>query len=225
MITEYDLIQVEAPQKTHSYQPVPHLTLINTVKEKLDKHNLKIVNTRYDANTKGAQMFGVYDLNIGGTDTNLNIGFRNSYDKSLPVGMVAGGTVIVCKNLMFKGDIKVLRKHTKGVFSDLDHLIENVISSAVFQFEQLTEDKERMKLKPLNKTQMAELAGRMYVEEKLISPTQMSILADEIRHSEHFTDNSLWDFYNHATEALKKSHPAHLIPNHIKAHEFVMQFA
>jgi hypothetical protein len=40
---------------------------------------------------------------------------------------------------------------------------------------------------------MAELAGRMYVAE-IISPTQMSILADEIRHSEHFTNNSLWDF-------------------------------
>ncbi len=225
MLTEYDLVQIDVPERTHSYTPVPHMILLNTIKEKLDKHNLIITQSRYAANFHGKQMFGVYDLNIGGSDTNLNIGFRNSYDKTLPVGLVAGGTVIVCSNLMFKGEIKALRKHTKNVYNDLDTLIENVISTSVYQYEQLTEDKEKMKLKLLSKTEMAELAGRLYVEEKIISPTQMSILADEIRNSELFSDNTLWDFYNHTTEALKKSHPSKLIPSHIKAHEFVIQFA
>jgi hypothetical protein len=222
---EYDLMQVTIPERTNSYEPVPHMTLINAIKEKLEKHNLPLTSTKYAVNGRGQQMFGLFNLGVGGEEDCLNIGFRNSYDKTLPVGLVAGGTVIVCSNLMFRGEIKMLRKHTKNVYSDLDTLVENVISTAVFQYEQLVEDKERMKLKLLSKTEMAELAGRMYVEEKLLTPNQMSVVAEEIRTSSQFIEPRLWDFYNHITEGLKKSHPSKIMQNHIQAHGFVMQFA
>lgn len=209
----------------HSYTPVAHSLLINMVKERLDKHNLSISRTRYDSNKNTSQMFGVYDLTTSDGETNLNIGFRNSYDKTLPVGLVAGGTVIVCSNLMFKGEIKVLRKHTRHVFKDLEVLTENVIQSALYQYEQIGEDKEKMKLKLLDNRQMAELAGRMFIEEKMLTANQMSELKREIYKSEHFHGSTLWDFYNHTTHALKKSHPGAIISNHIRAHNFVMELA
>jgi len=223
MITEYDIIQTQAPTSTASYTPVPHMTLIDMVKEKLDKHNLQISKTRYSGNNSLNQMFGIYDLADSDGETNLNIGFRNSYDKTLPVGLVAGGTVLVCSNLMFRGEIKVLRKHTKNVFHDIDSLLENVIQSAKYEYEMLIEDKEKMKVKLLDKRQMAELAGRMFIEERILTANQMSELKREIYRSEHFQNDTLWDFYNHSTHALKKSHPGQIIPNHIRIHDFVMK--
>ena len=223
MITEYEIIQAEAPLSTTSYTPVPHMTLINMVKEKLDKHDLQISKTRYSGNNRLNQMFGVYDLKDSDGETNLNIGFRNSYDKTLPVGLVAGGTVLVCSNLMFRGEIKVVRKHTKNVFQDIDALLENVIQSAKYEYEMLIEDKEKMKLKLLDKRQMAELAGRMFIEDRILTANQMSELKREIYHSEFFQNDTLWDFYNHSTHALKKSHPGQIIPNHIRVHDFAMK--
>jgi hypothetical protein len=225
MNTELELLQVETPMVTTSYQPVSHGILIDTIGEKLYKHGLSISKKRYTANHNGSQMFAVYDLEHTRHETNLNIGFRNSYDKSLPVGLVAGGTVIVCSNLMFKGQIKMVRKHTKNVFQDMETIVEEVISKAVVQYEQLEEDKERMKLRLLSKREMAELAGRMFIEEKLINATQMNIVAREIQHSENFGGTSLWDLYNHTTEALKKSHPSEAMQSHIKVHDFVMELA
>lgn len=225
MITEFDLEIAPCPDATSSYVPVHHHALINMVKEKLYKYGLEISRTRYDANKGVGQMFGVHDLTTSDGETNLNIGFRNSYDKSLAVGLVAGGTIIACSNLMFAGDIKVLRKHTRHVFGDLENLIENVICSAKFQYEELVEDKEKMKLKLLDHRQMAELAGRMFIEEKILSPNQMSDLKREITGSEHFHGLSLWDFYNHCTHSLKKSHPGQVIDNHCRVHKFVMEQA
>ncbi len=223
MITEYDILTAEAPISTASYTPVPHMTLINMVKEKLDKHNLQISNTSYSGNNRINQMFGVYDLANSDGETNLNIGFRNSYDKTLPVGLVAGGTVLVCSNLMFRGEIKVVRKHTKNVFNDIDTLLENVIQSAKYEYQMLIDDKEKMKVKMLDKRQMAELAGRMFIEERILTANQMSELKREIYHSEFFHDDTLWDFYNHSTHALKKSHPGQIIPNHIRVHDFALK--
>ncbi|MBI3233147.1 MAG: DUF932 domain-containing protein [Bacteroidetes bacterium] len=223
MNTEFELLQVQPPMVTTSYQPVSHGILIDTVGEKLYKHGLNISKKRFSANHSGSQMFAVYDLEHSRHETTLNIGFRNSYDKSLPVGMVAGGTVIVCSNLMFKGEIKMVRKHTKHVFQDMETIVEEVISKAVFQYEQLEEDKETMKLRLLSKREMAELAGRMFIEDGLVNPTQMNILAREIQHSENFGGNSVWDLYNHTTEALKRSHPSQAMQDHIKVHDFMMQ--
>jgi len=225
MITEYDIEQAQLPDKTASYMPVPHNNLISLIQEKVYKHGFDITRTRYSGNRGVNQLFGVYDLSTSDGETNLNIGFRNSYDKTLPVGLVAGATVIVCSNLMFKGEIKVLRKHTRNVFSDLDTLLENVIQSAKYEYEQLGEDKEAMKLKLLDKRQMAELAGRMFIEEKILTANQMSELKKEIYHSEHFTGETLWDFYNHSTHALKKSHPGQVISNHIRVHDFIMELS
>ena len=168
-------------------------------------------------------MFGVYDLADSDGETNVNIGFRNSYDKTLPVGLVAGGTVLVCSNLMFRGEIKVVRKHTKNVFQDIDTLLENVIQSAKYEYQMLVEDKEKMKVKLLDKRQMAELAGRMFIEERILTANQMSEMKREIYHSEFFQNDTLWDFYNHSTHALKKSHPGQIIPNHIRVHDFAMK--
>jgi hypothetical protein len=211
--------------RTNSYQPVSHGILIDTVQEKLYKHRLSITEKRYSANGNGSQLFAVYDLEHATHETRLNIGFRNSYDKTLPVGFVAGGTVIVCSNLMFKGEIKMVRRHTKNVFHDMETIAEEVISRAINQYEQLEADKDIMKMRLLSKRQMAELAGRMFIEEKLVNPTQFNIMAKEIQHSDTFNGGSLWDLYNHTTEALKRSHPSHAMQDHIRVHDFIMELA
>jgi hypothetical protein len=102
---------------------------------------------------------------------------------------------------------------------------ENVIQSAIYQYEQIGEDKEKMKLKLLDNRQMAELAGRMFIEEKMLTANQMSELKREIYHIEHFHNDTLWDFYNHTTHSLKKSHPGQIVSNHARVHNFVMELA
>ena len=222
-LDRYQLISAPLPAKTHSYQPVPHQVLIETIEEKLYQKDLKIICENFSANKQGRQMFGVFTVKNGNNEQNLNIGFRNSYDKSLPVGLVAGSTVIVCSNLMFKGDIKVLRKHTNGVFNDLDSLVTRVIENSLQQFEALQTDTRKLKELPMNRQQMGELAGRMFINDNIITATQMGIIKNEIHFSDHFREATKWDFYNHCTEALKISHPGARMQSQINLHQYVME--
>ncbi len=222
-IIEETLFAVPVPEKTHSYQPVAHAILVSAIKEKLYKHDMRIEKTHYTSNGNASQMFGVMNIARGNGEQLMNIGFRNSYDKSLAVGLVAGATVIVCSNLMFKGDIKTLRKHTTGVFNDLDNIVESVVLGAAEQFDRIQIDSEKMKLVELTKKQMAEIAGRLFINENLINSTQMGIIKREINFSDEFTDPSLWTLYNHFTESLKVTAPALRMQKQIAVHGRMLQ--
>src|SRR4051812_22884309 len=61
-----------------------------------------------------ARLFATVDLGSPlATGVTLAVGIRNSFDKSLPLGFVAGNRVFVCDNLAFRSDLSVKRKHTR----------------------------------------------------------------------------------------------------------------
>jgi hypothetical protein len=57
-----------------------------------------------------------------GTETKVNLGFRNSVCKSFPVGVCSGTHVMVCSNGCFSGEFVEFRKHTGRL--DFDELLE-----------------------------------------------------------------------------------------------------
>jgi hypothetical protein len=66
----------------------------------------------------------------------------------------------------------------------------------------------------------AEFAGRMFIEDELVNSTQLSILKKEINFSENFKDENVRCFYNHVTEALKKTHPSQVMSSHLEVHKY-----
>lgn len=224
-LTKHELIMLPLPMETRSYKPVSHGILLDTIEEKLYKNGMNIAEERFSSNGSGSQMFGVYTIQNGNDEQRLNIGFRNSYDKSLALGMVAGATVIVCSNLMFTGEVKMMRKHTTGALRDFDHLVTRVINNSLQNFDILQEDTRKLKEIPMTTKEMAEIAGRMFINDDIITATQLSIIKKEIHFSKMFKELTKWDFYNHCTEALKISHPAVMMQSHINLHDYVLETA
>jgi len=220
-----EAINAPIPQKTYSYTPVPNQVLIEEVKERLYKQNYNIVNEAYQMNPKQTQLFAVMELADGTNGMHMNFGFRNSYDKSLSVGFVAGATVIVCSNLMFEGDIKIMRKHTNRVFSDLGDLIEDAVEVIDGNFEIINRDSEQLKARPMSKNEMAKIAGQFFIEENLITSTQLNVIKREINGSPLFLGETVWDFYNHLTEGCKINQPTRRMNQQIELHKRVLQLA
>jgi hypothetical protein len=223
MKTENEIILAPIPTETNSYKPVPNEVLINEVQEQLYKANMRIVNKRYNANANFTQMFATYEIEANDSEQRLMVGFRNSYDKSLAVGLVAGSSVIVCSNLMFKGDIKILRKHTTNVFRDLDGLINNTIDISYEELESNLHTARNMKQIEMSKTQMAEEVGKMFIQENLINSTQLNIFKNQLLTNENFTEPTKWTFYNHLTEALKTATPQNAFTQHKKVTDYVLK--
>lgn len=221
-VTEKELIKVAVPKQTKTYVPVSHESLITLVREQLDKKSLKIKDESFSMNRGGKQMFGNFTIEGGNDEQDLNLGFRNSYDKSMQLGLVAGSRVIVCSNMMFSGDFKSVHMHKEGIKEELEKIVAASIGSLGKNFKQIQKDSKKLKSVKVDKNKIAEILGTMFLHESMITTTQLAIIKEELELQTNFKDETMWDIYNHTTEALKKSPVNQLVDDHIKAHEFFM---
>ena len=158
-----DLKENEKLSNSKSYLKIEHPKVARGidrfVKANLNSSVLKgfeIKNNSYCLNGNSKQMFGVLTLNnpnmvapnIGaGHGLDFCIGYRNSLDKSLPMDITTGSQVMVCSNLMMTGDVRMIRKHTRGAddltrdgnnwerefFMDMDNILKESIFAGMKQ--------------------------------------------------------------------------------------------
>lgn len=116
--TEAEITQIPEVVFTDTFHPVHHREVISAMRNSVQNVGLEIVNAEYTIAKEGMQFFGVWDLSNKNADMCWSLGIRNSMDKSLALGVVAGTRVFVCSNLAFSGEYVEFRKHTKGLDND-----------------------------------------------------------------------------------------------------------
>ena len=165
-------------------------------------------------------MFATYTYKNEEDEIGMSIGFRNSYDKSMSIGVCVGAKVFVCENLMMTGEVTFMRKHTGNILDELNSLIFNVLYKSDDKFAQLQDDKESMKEIPINNQRAWETMGVLFGK-GIINTPQISIMKKEWKNPSHdaFDDDSLWSLYNAGTEALKTCSPTRMMSSHIKLHK------
>jgi hypothetical protein len=223
--TVEQLAAIPLPKETRTYKPVAHEDLVNLLSSMAVNllPEFELVNTQLGVTKDGQKLFGVITLKNDHTELGLSIGFRNSYDKSLSVGIVTGSSVFVCDNLMLTGDLTVLRKHTSNVINDIDALALSTIYKSRAAFKQIQEDVEIMKEIPMSDDEAYRTLGLIYGR-GIITPRQIPVVKNEWLKPSHddFQDRSLWSFYNACTEALKSSPPQSIMERHLKVHSHIM---
>lgn len=221
------LLTIPEPDKTQTYTPLNHYDFAVNVRSVTSDllRDFSFVGDKYALSTDGQKMFGVLTFSERSSFDdkllNLSIGLRNSYDKSMAAGLCVGASVTVCDNLMFRGDITILRKHTGEFMHEelMDQLVTAIYKSQ-HQFTRLCEDAKRMQAVPMQTKVGFEYLG-VLTGERILSPTQSTRAFEELRKPSHpeFEKATLWSCYNHATEALKSSPPQSIIKNHMKLHK------
>jgi len=221
---------IKVPEQTETYIPVSHQELVTKIKEAGTKHyNTSPFKTKLEVNHRGQQMFGSMTFHDGsqlsGSGMNRSIGFRNSYDKTLPIGVCGGASVVVCSNLMFTGDIIKMRKHTQNVEDDLDKLIQKLFDDVDRRYDQSVEDKLTMEQIHFSDTDAGNYLGQLFVNEGVLNGAQLKKATDEWFNSSAFTERTLWSAYNACTEALKTAHPANALEKYTKLHTITKESA
>ena len=216
------ILNAAVPATTRTYSPLSHLDLITSVKEQLDKRGLTIKDERYQENRKGQQMFGHLTVEGFNGEQDMCLGFRNSYDKSMQVGVVGGSRVIVCSNMMFAGDFKALAMHNGNLVQEMNTMLGKAADRLEEHYRKLQLDSEKMKQVEVNPRIIHEILGELFYSESVVSEAQLRIIRGELREQTNFGDGSLWDIYNHTTEALKTTASGLIIGRHIDAHQFYM---
>lgn len=220
---ELDLIPVPAP--TESYQPVSHFDLASKLvtigQDILTDYTL--IGENYGLARNGQQLFAVLKFKKGEGDMALSVGFRNSYDKSMTVGLCCGASVFVCDNLALHGQIAVMKKHTKNVWTALEDLAITTLYKSQHTYQQIVADSEAMRGNPVDDDTAFGLIGYLFGHD-VLSPRMLPVVKDNWLKPAHpdFHDRNAWSFYNACTEALKAAPPQTVMERHIELHNAIV---
>lgn len=222
-VTRGMLDAVPVPRATRSWRPVAYGKAIDFLKHTIDlKLKLPIESEDYGLNKAGDQMFGLITLKTDSEESGLSIGLRQSYNKSLSLGLAVGSQVFVCDNLCFSGNaFKILRKNTRNVWADFRELVQAQVGMAMGHYEDIQVDTQKLKDAPCDERKGFSYLGIMQGE-GLLTPTQATVAFGDWKQPRHqeFADRNLWGLYNAVTEGLKKGSPARILDRHAKAHDF-----
>ena len=204
--TKADLASVPVPDETDSYVPVPFARFVEEVELHVPRFGLTITEERFALARDGEQMFGVLTCTNGTNhgDYGLAIGIRNSYDRSLSVGLIAGSHVFCCDNLAFSGEVSMQRKHTANVFRDLPDLIYRMLSKVSSMQSRIHAEIAAMKDRAL----VPESADHLMVEavrRNALPASQLPkvLAAWETPKHEEFIPRTAWSLFNAFTEVQK----------------------
>ena len=222
--TKQALIGVPVPKETRTYKPVSHEELIDLTLSSIDSSGFTLDKERYSYARDGMVANGRFTIkDVADSEMQLEIGWQNSYDKSLSLKFAIGTSIFICKNGVVSGDFGAFRKPHKGQIQTFTpDAITSYIRQAGEAFKRIQKERDAMKEIEVTKRIQAELIGRMFVEESFIQSTQLNILVSELKNPTHDygCKGSLWELYNFTTFAMKESHPSLWMRNHIDAHTF-----
>jgi hypothetical protein len=211
-----DLAAVPVPSETDSYVPVPYGRFVEEVELHVPRFGLTITEAHYALARDGMQMFGVLTCTNGQNhaDYALAIGLRNSYDRSLSVGLVAGSRVFCCDNLAFSGEVETNRKHTINVFRDLPDLIYRMLSQVSSMRSRIHAEIAAMKGQELS----PEMADHLMVEavrRNVLPASNLPKVIDAWERPAHeeFAPRTAWSLFNAFTEVSKSRSPRVQIDN------------
>lgn len=214
---------VPVPLPTCSWRPVAYGQAIDYLKEQIDTQlGLEIESEGYGLNKAGDQMFGLITLRTDREDNGLSIGLRQSYNKSLSLGVAVGANVFVCDNLCFSGSaFKVVRKNTVNVWSDFRALVAAQVAQSLAHYDAVNDEVDTLKSIDCPERRGYAMLG-VALGENVLTPTQATVAFEDWKRPRYpeFEDRNLYSLYNCVTEGLKKGAPARILDRHARAHAF-----
>jgi hypothetical protein len=223
------LLAAPIPQETKTYKPISHNQLMDLTLESIYQAGFTLDQELYTSAREGKVANGKFTIkNVADTEMQLQIGWQNSYDKSLSLKFAVGTKIFICANGCVSGDYGAFKKKHQGEIQTFTpQAITEYIKGAGDAFRRMQDEREAMKEIEISKRTQAELIGRMIIEEKFIESTQLNIIRKELEHPTHNygAENSLWELYQFTTFSMKEVHPSLWMGNHIEAHKFFTEAA
>ena len=204
-VPRMEVARVTTPKPTETWTPIPHISLLESVESSLRAVSLRIGNQSHALSADGDQYFGLIEL-LGSEqrDYNLVVGIRNSHNKTLPIGLVAGTSVFVCDNLSFNGSVRLMRRHTTNAQKDLPFLVSRGVGKLMQLWNQNDQRVAAYKECRIKDKTMHDLAIRA-VDVEACTNRMLPLILKEWREPRYecFAEKNCWAAYNSFTEVLK----------------------
>ena len=203
------LATLNTPAGTDTHTPIAHGTLVDYTRKALDRAGLEITSEEHGLSQGDLCYFGGFAITgkeIQGDDRNLVVGIRNSHNKKFASAICIGNQMMVCDNLCFSSDIKLARRHTPKILTDLPRVLATAVGRITSHWTDMGHRIEAYKESEITRTQASDLLIDL-VDSKGYSARDVykTVKEFEAPRHEEFKGNTLWNLYNACTEHLKGS--------------------
>ena len=221
-ISREESINLEVPQATVSYCPISNNEIIQTTLEQLDRNGFQVKSEFHKCDGSKKKFVGGFIISGGNQEMDIMFGYKNSYDRSMSAAFALGANIMICSNSVVTGEVSMIRKHTGTANQILTYGISEGIKQLGDNFLSIEKQLEEMKQIEVSKRICAELVGRLYLEEEIITAHQLSAIKGELTFEsyDYGVKDTLFNLYQATTHAMKSSHPRTFLTDHIDAHSF-----
>ena len=221
-ISREESINLQIPQATASYCPISNNEIMQTTLEQLDKNGFSVKSEFHKCDGSRQKFVGGFIISGGNREMDIMFGYKNSYDRSMSAAFALGANIMICSNSVVTGEVSMIRKHTGTANQILTYGISEGIKQLGDNFINIEKQLERMKEIEVSKRICAELVGRLYLEEEIITSHQLSAIKGELllESFDYGVKDSLYNLYQAVTHSMKSSHPRTFLNDHIDAHRF-----
>jgi hypothetical protein len=204
------VMDVVTPDRTKTWGVIGHGQLVETLTHAVENAGHRIVNQDYSLSGDGGKLFGAFTLDHATGELAWMIGFRNSVNKSMALGITAGNRIFVCDNMAFSGSFIQFRKHTGGLDTDK---LQELANDAVGEMETrlLSFENWHMSLKnyTLKRQDMEALTFRA-VEQGVLPGGRFGAFHKLLFQKENEDNNAVYDdtlygFHGAMTQLWKKN--------------------
>jgi len=203
-VSREEIKRTRTPRPTPTWQPIPHIQLLQIVEEVCSLVGLRITGESHGLTEDGARYFGLIELDHQFSGTVCVLGLRNAHDKRFSAGIVTGSQVLVCDNLSFLGEVVLARKHTTKILHELPSLVQEGMSKVSKHWEFHRTRIERYRVSPMGDIQAHDLLIRA-VDHGVCANSYIPKVLHEWREPKHeeFMGRNLWSLQNAFTEVFK----------------------
>jgi len=221
-MTIQELVSVKVPECTETYTPVSHKELLGGVKKELIINDMDF-KFRFKSSKDGKMMTADFIIKNDQADITKMITVINSYNKQLKVGIAQGSFTAACFNGMIFGETSYMKKHTGDVNTELQEMIKKQVGEIDKYFYHTLTWLEDLKLQPVTPKEMISLIGQM-TEERVLNPRELKRLEKQVNNPSFDYggyNNTLYEFYQHGTHAIKTVRPALVTKTNKKLNTFI----
>lgn len=220
------LFSTPVPAETRTYKPVSHKKLAKATLEAIHEAGFELGVEEYYSAKDGLVATARYTIkDIRDEDMQLEIGWQNSYDKTLSLKFAIGTRIFICENGCVSGNFgSFARKHMADIQEFAPEEMGKSIREAAKVFDIMCSDKDRMKATIVGTERQTEMVGKLFFVNDAIGSTQLNIINSELRKPTHDykAPNSIWEIYQYTTFAMKELHPRLWMEAHIDVHKFFL---
>jgi hypothetical protein len=221
------LFSTTVPLSTRTYKAVTHKELAKATLKGIKDAGFELETEEYYCAKDGDVATARYTIkDVRDEDMQLEIGWQNSYDKTLSLKFAIGTRIFICSNGCVSGNFgSFARKHVADVQDFAPKEMKNAILSAAATFTKMVEEKDIMKRHYIGRERQQELAGRLFFTNRNFNLTRLNLLYDEFRKPSHEygAPGSIWEIYQFVTFTIKEMNPALWMETHISVHDFFLK--